>query len=189
MSHHVLQNIAADGRVVLHLVVFIGRQATRLQEDAVADRDFADIVQRAGLPQVGEEFLIDDPAELGLFAQFIGENQRIGADPFEMLSGVHVARLSHFGQRVNRDVPCGRKLLVFLPQHFRRVCQFLVPLDGVFSFVCQAAFGGNRLFAELTEQRGAPDDGDRPIDGWISAARDSRHRGDVTNAPAARGKC
>jgi hypothetical protein len=48
-----------ERRVVLYLVISVMLQPAGLQEDGVADRNLTDIVQQAGLPQVGQEFRVD----------------------------------------------------------------------------------------------------------------------------------
>ena len=75
-----------------------------LQQDRVADADFADVVQGARPIDVFEELLVDLLGVGTAAGEFLGEDLGVGAHPDEVVARLRIAQFGHLGQGRHRHV-------------------------------------------------------------------------------------
>ncbi len=88
-----IQGAGADFRVHLHDLEFLPGELARLEQNAVGNADFADVVQGAGHVHHLDEIAVDFVAELVLAGEVLGQHAAILADPLQVGAGLRIARL------------------------------------------------------------------------------------------------
>ena len=111
-----IQNVGPVNRVDLHHSNSLAVEPSRLEQNRVADRHLADIVQGAGAGGVAEELLVDLPAVTIAFCEFLGEHPGIAADPDHVLARLLVPRLGHSCDGENGHVLESRRSAVLDPR-------------------------------------------------------------------------
>ena len=83
----------------LHGLDLVGGELAGLEQDAVGNADFADVVQGARVKDRLDERLVDLVAEGSIRAELDGESLAVTLDPDDVIAGVVVADLAELGHR------------------------------------------------------------------------------------------
>jgi hypothetical protein len=99
-----IERLSADQRMRLHDGKFIVGELAGFEQHGVGDADFAQIVQRAGLIEQADIFVIDPVMGLVFLGEMAGDGAGVALDALDVSAGFIIAALGQLGQREQRHV-------------------------------------------------------------------------------------